>query len=78
MNDTLDHAIDEALALIPQERSAAPLALLDSLEGNDESGFQRPWLVRLHSASADLRSGVANAVPYAGLQHDRHNVATVT
>ena len=32
MNSHLDHVVDEALALIPQERSAVLLALLDSLE----------------------------------------------
>lgn len=37
MNSHLDHVIDEALALIPQKRSAVLLALFDSLDGDDES-----------------------------------------
>ncbi|MBK7001755.1 MAG: addiction module protein [Rhodoferax sp.] len=65
MNAHLDHVIDEALALIPQERSAVLLALLDSLEGSDESAVSNAWAAEIAQRKADLRSGVANAVPWA-------------
>jgi putative addiction module component (TIGR02574 family) len=64
MNTHLDHVIDEALALIPQERSAVLLALLDSLEGDDESAVSTAWAAEIAQRKSDLRSGVANAVPW--------------
>ena len=65
MNAHLDHVIDEALALIPQERSAVLMALLDSLEGDDESAVSDAWANEIARRKADLRSGVANAAPWA-------------
>ncbi|OYU30621.1 MAG: addiction module protein [Comamonadaceae bacterium PBBC2] len=65
MNPHLDHVIDEALALIPQERSAVLLALLDSLEGDDESAVSKAWAAEIAQRKSDLRTGVANAVPWA-------------
>lgn len=65
MNAHLDHVIDEALALIPQERSALLLALLDSLEGGDESAISAAWSAEVAKRKADLRSGAINAVPWA-------------
>jgi putative addiction module component (TIGR02574 family) len=65
MNAHLDHVIDEALALIPQERSALLLALLDSLEGGDESAVSAAWAVEIAKRKADLRLGTANPVPWA-------------
>lgn len=47
MNSHLDHVVDEALALIPQERSAVLLALLDSLEGDDESVVSNAWVAEI-------------------------------
>lgn len=65
MNNHLDHVIDEALALIPQERSAVLLALLDSLEGDDETVVSKAWAAEIVQRKADLQSGVANSVPWA-------------
>ena len=68
MNTHLDHVIDEALALIPQERSAVLLALLDSLEGGDESVVSHTWASEIAKRKADLRSGIVSAVPWAQAQ----------
>ncbi len=65
MNAHLDHVIDQALALVPQERSAVLLALLDSLEGDDESIVSEAWATEIEQRKTDLRSGLANAVPWA-------------
>jgi len=65
MNPHLDHVIDEALALVPLERSAVLLALLDSLEGDDEFAVSKAWAAEIAQRKADLRSGVANAAPWA-------------
>ena len=42
MNARVDHLLDEALALWPDERSALVVALLDSLDGEDKSSVQVP------------------------------------
>ena len=65
MNSRLDRVIDEALALIPQERSAVLLALLDSLAGDDESVVSKAWAAEIEQRKADLRSGQVTAVPWA-------------
>lgn len=68
MNTHLDHVIDEALALIPQERPAVLLALLDKLEGDDESVVPHAWASEIAKRKADLRSGFVSAVPWAQAQ----------
>lgn len=65
MNAHLDHVIDEALALVPQERSALVLALLDSLDGDDEASAASAWLDEIRRRKDDLRSGATKAVPWA-------------
>ena len=65
MNAHLDHVIDEALALIPQERSAVLLALVDSLEGDDESVVSQTWAAEIAQRKADLHTGAAKAAPWA-------------
>ncbi len=65
MNAHLDHLIDEALALAPDERSAVVLALLDSLEGEDEASVARAWADEIRQRKADLRSGATKAVPWS-------------
>ncbi|BDT70385.1 hypothetical protein os1_45780 [Comamonadaceae bacterium OS-1] len=65
MNTHLDHVIDEALALVPQERSALVLALLDSLDGEDEATVANAWAVEIGLRKAALRSGAVQAVPWA-------------
>lgn len=64
MNPHLDRVIDEALALVPQERSAVLLALLDSLEGADELVVSNAWAAEIAQRKADLRSGLVTAVPW--------------
>lgn len=64
MNTHLDHVIDEALALIPKERSALVLALLDSLEGYDEPAAAQAWAEEIRQRKSDLQSGSIKAVPW--------------
>lgn len=64
MNAHLDHVIDEALALVPQERSALVLALLDSLDGDDEASVATVWADEIRQRKEDLRSGAATAAPW--------------
>ena len=65
MNGRVDHLIDEALALAPAERSALVVALLDSLDGEDEATVAKAWPVEIHQRKAELCSGAAQAVPWA-------------
>ena len=65
MNAHLDQVIDEALALIPQERSAVVLALLDSLDGEDESVVAQAWQDEIRRRKEGIRSGAINMVPWA-------------
>ncbi|HSV55137.1 MAG TPA: addiction module protein [Burkholderiaceae bacterium] len=64
MNVRVDHLIDEALALAPDERSAVVLALLDSLDGEDEATVTQAWAQELRQRKSELRSGAAQAVPW--------------
>lgn len=65
MNAHLDHIIDEALALVPQERSAVVLALLDSLDGDDEPSVTVAWAQEIRRRKDELRSEATKAVPWA-------------
>jgi putative addiction module component (TIGR02574 family) len=65
MNSNVDHLIDEALSLAPDERSAVALALLDSLDGEDEASVAKAWADEIRQRKADLRSGAAKAVPWS-------------
>ena len=65
MKPHVDHLIDEALALAPEERSAVALALLDSLDGEDESQVSMAWAEEIRQRKKDLRSGTTKAVPWA-------------
>ena len=65
MNTQVHHLIDEALALAPDERSAVVLALLDSLDGEDEASVAASWAAEIRKRKADLRSGAAQAVPWS-------------
>jgi putative addiction module component (TIGR02574 family) len=64
MNARVDHLIDEALALPPDERSAVALALLDSLDGEDEATVSTAWADEVRRRRHELRSGAARAVPW--------------
>jgi len=65
MNARVDHLIDEALALDPSERSAVVIALLDSLDGEDEASVAKAWADEIRQRKSDLRSGATQAVPWA-------------
>jgi putative addiction module component (TIGR02574 family) len=64
MNTHLERVIGDALALIPQERSAVLLALLDSLEGADEFAVSTAWAAEIAQRKADLRSGAVSAASW--------------
>ena len=65
MNARVDHLIDEALTLDPSERSAVVVALLDSLDGDDEAVVAKAWADEIRQRKSDLHSGAAQAVPWA-------------
>lgn len=68
MNARIDHLIDEALLLAPDERSAVVLALLDSLDsldGEDEATVAESWANEIRQRKSELRSGAAKPVPLA-------------
>lgn len=64
MNVRIDHLLDEALALAPDERSALVVALLDSLDGEDEATVTKVWAEEIRRRKAELRTGAAHAVPW--------------
>ena len=64
MNARVDHLLDEALALDPDERSALVVALLDSLDGEDETATTKAWAEEIRRRRDELRSGAATAVPW--------------
>ena len=70
MNARVDHLIDEALALDPSERSAVVIALLDSLDGDDEASVAKVWLDEIRQRKHDLRARATQAVPW-GEARDR-------
>jgi putative addiction module component (TIGR02574 family) len=65
MNTHVDHLIDEALALAPDERSAVVLALLDCLDGEDQASVVQAWADEIRQRMADLRSRTAKALPWS-------------
>ncbi len=64
MNARVDHLIDEALALDPSERSVVVIALLDSLDGDDEAPVANAWTNEIRQRKHDSRSGATQAVPW--------------
>jgi putative addiction module component (TIGR02574 family) len=65
MNARIDHLLDEALALARDERSALIIALLDSLEGEDETTIGKAWADEIRRRKNDLRSGTTQAVSWS-------------
>lgn len=65
MNAHLDQVIDGALALAPQERSAVVLALLDSLEGDDEHLVASAWAEETKRRKEGIEAGTIKLVPWA-------------
>lgn len=64
MNARVDQLLNEVLALSPEERSALVVALLDSLNGEDEGAVTKAWADEIRRRRADLRSGVASTVTW--------------
>ena len=65
MNARVDHILDEALSLEPGDRSALIVALLDSLDGEDEGSVTTAWAQEIRERREQLRSGATTAVPWA-------------
>ncbi len=65
MNARVDHLIDEALALAPDERSAVIAALLDSLDGDDEAAATKAWANEIRQRKHALLCGASQALPWA-------------
>ena len=65
MNARIDHLIDEALSLAPDERSAIAIALLDSLEGEDETTIGKAWAEEIRRRKQELRSSDTQAVAWS-------------
>jgi putative addiction module component (TIGR02574 family) len=64
MNARVDHLIDEALQLAPDERSAMVVALLDSLDGDDAASAAKAWADEIQRRKDDLHSGATTASPW--------------
>ena len=64
VNTRVDHLIEEALALAPDERSAVVVALLDSLDGDDEIEVTKAWADEVERRRHELRSGAAQSIPW--------------
>lgn len=64
MNAHVDHILDEALGLPTEERSALTVALLDSLEGSDDSSITEAWRQEIRARQAALRAGTVKAVSW--------------
>ena len=64
MNAHVDHILDEALGLPADERSALTVALIDSLEGSDDSSITDAWRKEIRSRQAALRAGTVKATSW--------------
>jgi putative addiction module component (TIGR02574 family) len=64
MDARVDLLLDEALDLLPEERSAVAMALIDSLEGSDERVISEAWRSELLRRRERLRSGTVKATPW--------------
>lgn len=65
MNARVDHLLDEALGLPTDERSALVVALIDSLEGEDDPSLTEVWRSEIMQRRADLRAGLVSPVSWA-------------
>jgi putative addiction module component (TIGR02574 family) len=65
MKAHVDQILDEALGLPPDERSALTVALLDSLEGSDDTSITDAWRQEIKARQAALRAGTLKAVSWA-------------
>ena len=62
MNARINHVLDEALTLVPDERSAVVVALLDSLQVEDPSTVSAAWAEEIRLRKSDLLSRSTQAV----------------
>jgi putative addiction module component (TIGR02574 family) len=65
MNARTAELMDEALALDPQERSVLMIALLDSLEGEDEALVSQAWAAEIRQRKERLRNGTDKAIAWS-------------
>ena len=65
MNARVDQVMADALSLAPEERSAVVVALLDSLDGSDDTAVAEAWAEEIRRRKNDLLSGATQAVPWA-------------
>ena len=64
MNARINHILDEALNLVPDERSAVVVALLDSLQVEDPSTVSAAWVQEIRLRKSELLSSNAQAVSW--------------
>jgi putative addiction module component (TIGR02574 family) len=65
MNSRVDHLLDAALRLTPEERSVLAAALIDSLEVADQAAAPELWREELLRRRANLAAGQVSAAPWA-------------
>ena len=65
MNARVGLLLDEALDLLPEERSAVAMALIDSLEGSDDHVISEAWRTELLQRRERLRLGTVRPTPWA-------------
>jgi putative addiction module component (TIGR02574 family) len=65
MNTQAEHILDEALGLPADERSALTAALLDSLQGSEDSSIAKAWRQEIRARQTALRAGTVKAVSWA-------------
>lgn len=65
MNARVGDLLDEVLGLSAEERSAVAAAVIDSLEGTEDSSVSDAWRQELLRRREALRAGATKAVPWA-------------
>jgi putative addiction module component (TIGR02574 family) len=65
MNSRVDHLLDAALRLTPEERSVLAAALIDSLEAADQAAVPGAWREELLRRRTNLAAGQVSAAPWA-------------
>ena len=64
MNTRTAQLWDEALALAPEDRSALVVALVDSLDGEDEEQAAIAWATEVEKRRSALHSGAEQPVSW--------------
>jgi putative addiction module component (TIGR02574 family) len=65
MNTRIEQILNDALGLSVDERSALTIALIDSLEGSDDSAITDAWRIELKARQAALRNGLVEPHSWA-------------